>query len=193
MLKEKPNAEALPLESSAGLTLKGRYLAPPGDGDGKQWIRTTALIQADPDELYAIWRDVEKAPLWQEQISSCPGDRPQNVALGDEIQTTTPSNGNPRSSPRNRAKGSPGARFRVTRTMPGKSSSSTLLAGTERWSLCCRNFRWANGPASGRRSWGAIRNKQSSKTFATLRRWRKPARFLVLSISLTANEAVSAR
>ena len=70
MLKERPNAEALPLESSAGVTLNGRYLPPPEDGDGKQWIRTTALIQAGPDELYALWRDVEKAPLWQEQISS---------------------------------------------------------------------------------------------------------------------------
>ena len=27
MLKEKPNAEALPLESGAGVTLNGRYLA----------------------------------------------------------------------------------------------------------------------------------------------------------------------
>jgi uncharacterized membrane protein len=70
MLKEKPNAEALPLEASAGLILNGRYLSPPKDADGKQWIRTTALVQADPAELYTLWRNVEKAPLWQEQIAS---------------------------------------------------------------------------------------------------------------------------
>lgn len=77
MLKEKPNAETLPLESSAGLTLKGRYLAPPKDADGKQWIRATALVQADPAELYAIWRDVEKVPLWQEQIASVQSTGPK--------------------------------------------------------------------------------------------------------------------
>ena len=70
MLREKPNAETLPTESSAGLILNGRYLAPPEDSDGKQWVRTTALIQADANELYALWRDVEQAKLWQEQIES---------------------------------------------------------------------------------------------------------------------------
>lgn len=70
MLKEKPNAETLPMEGSAGLILNGRYLSPPEDRDGKQWVRTTALVQADPNELYALWRDTEKAPLWQEQIAS---------------------------------------------------------------------------------------------------------------------------
>jgi len=67
-LNEKPNAEPLPMEASAGVLLNGRYLPPPEDKDGKIWVRTSALIQADAQELYRIWRDVETAPLWQEQI-----------------------------------------------------------------------------------------------------------------------------
>jgi uncharacterized membrane protein len=77
MLREKPNAETLPTEASGGLILNGRYLPPPKDTDGKQWVRTTALVQADPADLYALWRDVERIPLWQEQIASVQstGDR----------------------------------------------------------------------------------------------------------------------
>lgn len=68
-LNEKPNAEPLPHSASAGVILDGRYLAPPGDKDGKLWVRTTALIHADPQVLYQMWRDVENAPLWQEQVA----------------------------------------------------------------------------------------------------------------------------
>jgi uncharacterized membrane protein len=68
-LVEKPHAEPLPHSASASVILDGRYLAPPEDKDGKVWIRATALIHADAQELYATWRDVEKAPLWQEQIT----------------------------------------------------------------------------------------------------------------------------
>jgi uncharacterized membrane protein len=46
----------------------GRYLAPPEDKDGKVWVRTSAIIQADPDRLYALWRDIESAPDWQEEL-----------------------------------------------------------------------------------------------------------------------------
>jgi uncharacterized membrane protein len=67
-LNEKPNAETMPMSASAGVVLNGRYLPPPEDKDGKIWVRTTALIQADAQELYRIWRDVETAPVWQEQI-----------------------------------------------------------------------------------------------------------------------------
>jgi uncharacterized membrane protein len=49
--------------------LEGRYLAPPDDKDGKIWVRTTALIKTDREALYERWRDVESAPLWQEQIA----------------------------------------------------------------------------------------------------------------------------
>ena len=67
-LKKKPNAEPLPEVASGGLMRDGRYLPPPPDKDGKLWVRTTTLIHADPSELYQRWRDVEKAPAWQEQI-----------------------------------------------------------------------------------------------------------------------------
>lgn len=68
-LKEKPNAEPHPSASAAGIVLDGRYLPPPQDGDGKIWVRTSALIQRDSQELYELWHDVESAPKWQEQIA----------------------------------------------------------------------------------------------------------------------------
>lgn len=67
-LNEKPNAEALPTATSAGVTVNGKYLPPPEDKDGKIWVRTSALLQASADDLYKMWHDIEKAPLWQEQI-----------------------------------------------------------------------------------------------------------------------------
>ena len=67
-LNEKSNAEPLPDAASAGVILNGRYLPPPEDKDGKLWVRTTALIQANADDLYRMWRDVEAAPTWQEEI-----------------------------------------------------------------------------------------------------------------------------
>jgi uncharacterized membrane protein len=69
-LNEKPNAEALPRRSGASIVLDGRYLPPPQDGDGKIWIRTSALVNADSEKLYRLWREVESAPLWQEQLIS---------------------------------------------------------------------------------------------------------------------------
>lgn len=56
------------LYTGAAVTLDGRYLAPPEDKDGKIWVRTSAVIQADAHQLYSLWRDVEVAPQWQEQI-----------------------------------------------------------------------------------------------------------------------------
>jgi uncharacterized membrane protein len=67
-LNEKPDAETLPRQSGVSCILDGRYLPPPQDGDGKIWIRTSVLVNADPEKLYRMWRDVESAPLWQEQI-----------------------------------------------------------------------------------------------------------------------------
>jgi uncharacterized membrane protein len=67
-LTEKPNAERTPNMLGAGITLDGKYMPPPKDKDGKLWIRTTALIQGDPLDLYNLWRDVENIPRWQEQI-----------------------------------------------------------------------------------------------------------------------------
>jgi uncharacterized membrane protein len=68
-LNEKPYAEELPTAGAANTFLDGRYLPPPEDKDGKLWVRTSVLIQANPDALYAMWRNVEAAPAWQEQIS----------------------------------------------------------------------------------------------------------------------------
>ena len=63
--------------SPAAITLDGRYLAAPGDGDGKLWVRTTTNIEAEALTLYKLWRDVENAPAWQEEIQEVTktGDR----------------------------------------------------------------------------------------------------------------------
>ncbi len=67
-LSEKPTAEKVPQSGAAGVVLNGHYLPPPADKDGKQWVRTSALILKPVSDLYELWRDVEKASLWQEQI-----------------------------------------------------------------------------------------------------------------------------
>jgi uncharacterized membrane protein len=69
-LSEKPFAEDVSPSAAAGVVINGRYLPPPEDKDGKVWVRTSALIQVDATDLYKIWRKVEDAPLWQEQIKS---------------------------------------------------------------------------------------------------------------------------
>lgn len=67
-LHEKPNAEALPSSSGAAIIQDGRFLPPPEDKDGRIWARTTVLVQRSPEELFNLWRAVELAPLWQEQL-----------------------------------------------------------------------------------------------------------------------------
>lgn len=69
ILNEFPNAVAPPSEGDAGLVLNGHYMPPPVEKDGKTWVRATALIQSTPAELYALWRDIEAAPKWQEMIT----------------------------------------------------------------------------------------------------------------------------
>jgi hypothetical protein len=71
-LKESPKAEAPPSESSAGVVLNRRYMAPPKDGNGKIWARATALVQASANELYMLWRDIESA---SEILADEPGRR----------------------------------------------------------------------------------------------------------------------
>lgn len=68
-LREKLNAEEVPHTAGPGVIRDGRYMPPPADGDGKMWVRRTVLIRGEPNELYTIWRNVETAPLWQEQIT----------------------------------------------------------------------------------------------------------------------------
>jgi uncharacterized membrane protein len=67
-LNERPNFEELPKAAASAVIQNGRYLPPPEDKDGKQWIRTSALVQASAEDLYTLWRDIESAPRWQEQI-----------------------------------------------------------------------------------------------------------------------------
>jgi uncharacterized membrane protein len=75
-LSEKPHAEKLPATGAVGMIVDGRYLPSPKDEDGKLWVRTSALVQADARKLYSMWRNVESASLWQEQIT-------QVVATGE--------------------------------------------------------------------------------------------------------------
>ncbi len=67
-LRERPNAEEPPRSSGAAIIQEGHYLRPPEDKDGKIWVRTSALVQADAARLYELWHDVESAPQWQEQV-----------------------------------------------------------------------------------------------------------------------------
>lgn len=72
---------------AAAVTLDGRYLPPPEDKDGKVWVRTSAIIQADAHDLYTMWRDLESVPRWQEQIKQVTrtGDRTSHwVMLKDD-------------------------------------------------------------------------------------------------------------
>lgn len=68
ILNEKPHAEEVPESGAAGTILNGHYAAPPVDKNGKQWVRTSALVFRPAADLYELWRDVERVPLWQEQI-----------------------------------------------------------------------------------------------------------------------------
>ena len=70
MLNEKQLVEHQTESLSAGVAINGRYLPPPQDKDGKIWVRTSALILAGAERLYQMWRNVEAAPTWQEQIKS---------------------------------------------------------------------------------------------------------------------------
>lgn len=67
-MKVEPQDIAEPRFLSAGIATEGRYIPPPQDRDGRIWVRTSALIKADPEKVYSLWRAVENAPSWQEQI-----------------------------------------------------------------------------------------------------------------------------
>jgi uncharacterized membrane protein len=90
-LNEKPNAEQLPRSSGAAVLQDGHYLPAPEDKDGKQWARTTALVQGSPQELYNLWRATEKAPLWQEQIDEVviTGETTSRWTMKDSDKTLT--------------------------------------------------------------------------------------------------------
>jgi hypothetical protein len=166
-LNAKPNAEPLPRVGTVGVLLDGHYLPPPADQDGKIWVRTSALVHADPHVLYQIWRDVETIPLWQEQIARVTrtgektshwemrsGDTGKIIEWDSEILADEP-----------------GRRI-AWRSIGGDSDNAgevvfePSLADAQRWSQCCRNFAWANSSARGRPLWAAIRNRRSLKTCA---------------------------
>ena len=85
-LTEKPNAEAISSSVAAGILINGHYASPPEDKDGKIWVRTCAKVQSDPATLYALWRDVERAPEWQEQIVEVRKTGERDLSLGNEIR-----------------------------------------------------------------------------------------------------------
>jgi uncharacterized membrane protein len=85
-LAESPKADILPDESGAATLLNGRYAPPPADKDGKTWVRTSVIIQADPRKLYEMWRDVEAAPAWHERIVEVrsTGEKTSHWVMRDE-------------------------------------------------------------------------------------------------------------
>lgn len=75
-----------------GTLLDGHYAPPPADKDGKQWVRTSAVVLRSASELYSLWRDIEQAPLWQEQITEvrATGEKTSHwvMATGDDREKT---------------------------------------------------------------------------------------------------------
>jgi uncharacterized membrane protein len=84
-LNEDPHRGHVSHSGEAGIILNGRYLAPPADKDGKQWVRTAVLIQKPAFELYELWRNFENVPLWQEQIQEV---RATGVKTSHWVMTT---------------------------------------------------------------------------------------------------------
>ena len=88
-LVEKPNAETVSRAGSAGVTLNGHYSPPPKDKDGKIWVRTSALVQSSPEELYKAWRNVELpmiyAGLSRDVRKAKAIEALRRVGLGDRV------------------------------------------------------------------------------------------------------------
>jgi len=87
LLTKKPDLEKR--TRGATVTLDGHYLPPPEDKDGKVWVRTSAIIQADAHDLYTLWRDLEAVPHWQEQITRVikTGDRTSHWVMQKDDKT----------------------------------------------------------------------------------------------------------
>jgi uncharacterized membrane protein len=88
-LTEKPNAAPVQAISDGAVIHRGRYLPAPQDGDGKVWVRTSVVIDAEAQALYRMWRDVESAPRWQEQIVSVTrsGEKTSHWVMNDADKT----------------------------------------------------------------------------------------------------------
>lgn len=87
-LNERPNYEQVPRSGPLGTIVEGHYAPPPKDEDGKQWVRWSLQVEKSPDELYALWRDFERAPQWMEQVQSVTVTGPKTthwvMQLGDK-------------------------------------------------------------------------------------------------------------
>ena len=70
ILTEKPGSEQLPKSAGASSLLNGHYAPVAKDENGKLWVRTNVIVQKSADELYTLWRDLERVPQWQEEITS---------------------------------------------------------------------------------------------------------------------------
>ena len=119
-LREKPNAEPLQRAASAGVVVEGKYIPPPEDRDGRSWVRTTALVQADPQTLYQLWNDLENVPQWQEQIVKCDAQPAIAPRTGRCRPATKRSNGTPKFWLPSRDGGSRGRRSTAICTKPAK-------------------------------------------------------------------------
>jgi uncharacterized membrane protein len=91
-ITEQPHDDQIPQSGVVGTILNGHYAPPPADKNGKQWVRTSALVLRSPAELYVLWRDIEKAPQWQEQVAEVRVTSPKIshwvMAMGDDRDKT---------------------------------------------------------------------------------------------------------
>jgi uncharacterized membrane protein len=69
-IHNEADLKAEPRYRSAAVTFDRRYLAVAKGEDGRSWVRTSVNIQADAMGLYEMWRNVESASEWKEQIVS---------------------------------------------------------------------------------------------------------------------------
>lgn len=70
ILNEKPGSEPLPSSAGASSLINGHYAPVAKDSDGYTWVRSNVTIQGSAAELYAIWRNIERIPQWQDEIVS---------------------------------------------------------------------------------------------------------------------------
>ena len=113
--------DEFPYLAHAGTFLNGHYAPPPSDKDGKLWVRTSALVLRSPTELYDLWCDIEKAPLWQEQIVEVRVQQARKPRIGLMVTGDDPSktelNGSRRSSMTSPGSASRGALSMANLTM----------------------------------------------------------------------------
>lgn len=70
VLNEKPGSEPLPRSAGASSLLNGHYAPVAKESDGNTWVRSSVTILQSASTLYELWRDLERVPQWQEEITS---------------------------------------------------------------------------------------------------------------------------